>query len=76
MAEKLGKRLICNRCGNEVFLECIGEAEADGGFTRWNKFEEAPEGWETHMVGKNAETLCPECNYEWLQLARDFMAYK
>ena len=30
---KVGKMIVCDRCGNSVFLECIGEGENDGGYT-------------------------------------------
>ena len=46
MSIKFGKYYICDRCGTTSFCEKIGEEETDGGFTRFNKFEEA-EGWTT-----------------------------
>ena len=69
MAEIKGKITICDRCGEQVFSKCIGEGETDGGFTRWNKFEPLPEGWEYHlMVG----LLCPKCNAEYKSLVEKF----
>lgn len=59
MAEAKGLLKICDRCGETVFLKTIGDGEADGGYTRWNKFETPPEGWGYSLkVG----TLCPKCN--------------
>lgn len=29
MAQKVGKIIVCDRCGYSVFLECIGEGETD-----------------------------------------------
>ena len=57
MARENGQLRICDRCGKTIFLKTTGECEQDGGFTRWNKFEEA-HGWTTkYEVGD----LCPEC---------------
>ena len=70
MAEKVGKMITCDRCGNSVFLECIGEGETDGGYTRWNNFEAAPESWAYHLdVGR----LCPKCNAEYENMIKQFM---
>ena len=35
--------IVCDRCGAEVFLKCIGKGETDGGHTIWNEFEKIPE---------------------------------
>jgi hypothetical protein len=71
MAETNGKLVTCDRCGKQVFLKCVGEGEADGGFTRWNKFENFPEGWEYHCeVGR----LCPDCNGKYKNLVNTFMS--
>ena len=71
MAEIKGKLVSCDRCEAEVFLKCTGEGELDGGFTRWNIFEEFPEGWEYHCeVGR----LCPDCNKKYKELVNTFMA--
>lgn len=69
MAEINGKLMICDRCDEKVFLKCIGEGEADGGFTRWNKFEKPPHGWEWHSeVGQ----LCPTCNEQYKTIIATF----
>lgn len=69
MAEVNGKMIICDRCGATAFLKCVGEGERDGGYTRWNKFEPAPEGWGNHYdVGR----LCPACNEEYINLIDTF----
>lgn len=49
MAQKVGKMIVCDRRGNSVFLECIGERETDGGYTRWNEFEAAPKDRAYHL---------------------------
>lgn len=70
MSEVNGKLVTCDRCDETVFLKCIGEGERDGGFTRWNKFESFPEGWERHSeVG----LLCPDCNRQYKSLVNTFM---
>lgn len=63
-----GRLITCERCGTTVFLECIGEGERDGGFTRWNKFEPLPEGWGSF----EHYDLCPECNRIWTDIQHDF----
>ena len=45
MAKSNGQIVTCDRCGKHTFLKCTGEGEADGGFTRWNEFEDLPNGW-------------------------------
>jgi hypothetical protein len=69
MAEMKGKLIICDRCGETAFLKCTGEGERDGGYTRWNTFENEPDGWDVHTgVGR----LCPACNREYTQLIATF----
>lgn len=60
MREK-GMLRTCDRCGETTFFKTIGDGEADGGFTRWNKFEPA-EGW-TYEGGIG--DLCPGCSQEF-----------
>lgn len=63
-----GRMMKCDRCGEETFCKCTGEGEMDGGFTRWNKFEEA-EGWSSECgIGD----LCPECTQEYKRLKEEF----
>lgn len=65
MSEIKGLLRTCDRCGTQIFLKCVGEGEADGGFTRWNKFEDAPTEWKfVNDVG----TVCPKCweDYVWM----------
>lgn len=67
-----GQLRTCDRCGASVFLKVTGEGERDGGFTRWNKFEEA-EGWSTEV---DMGDLCPKCTEELKQLMDNFMREK
>lgn len=69
MAEINGKLIICDRCGTTAFCKCAGEGERDGGYTRWNKFEPAPEGWDWHS---ETGRLCPCCNLEYTKLIEHF----
>ena len=70
MAEIKGRLTICDRCGEKVFSKCIGEGETDGGYTRWNKFEDLPDGWQYHSeTGK----LCPKCNAQYSEFIKKFM---
>lgn len=62
MAEIEGKRLICDVCGAEVFLKYVGDGEADGGFSRWRKYEERPKGWHSINIATHAwANVCPSC---------------
>lgn len=58
MSEVEGKLLVCDVCGKTVFLKYVGDGKGDGGFTRWRKYEDRPEGW-----GRFAtfSMLCPSC---------------
>ena len=46
MAEAKGKLKTCDRCSEWIFLKAIDDGVTDGGYTRWNRFEDAPEGWD------------------------------
>ena len=76
MAKINGQLVICERCDTQVFCKCTGEGEADGGFTRWNKFEPLPEGWDLVAVPKSVKAgsanayngymqVCPACHELW-----------
>lgn len=59
MSEAKGKLKTCDRCGKSIFLKYIGQGVLDGGFTRFDKYEELPETWLwTSQIG----TLCDECS--------------
>ncbi len=63
-----GQLRTCDRCHKSVFLKTTGEGERDGGYTRWNKFEEA-EGW---SVEAGMGDLCPACTNELETMKEDF----
>lgn len=63
-----GQLRTCDRCGASVFLKCTGEGETDGGYTRWNKFEEA-KGWSTEC---DIGDLCPSCTADLEALKEEF----
>ena len=63
-----GQLRTCDRCGATIFLKTTGEGETDGGYTRWNKFEDA-KGWTNpYEIGD----LCPNCSEEWDILRAEF----
>lgn len=80
MSEINGQLVNCDRCGAQIFRKAIGEGEADGGYTRWNKFEDYPPGWETveipvgvingHFKSRYIK-VCPKCNSLWHNLLND-----
>lgn len=68
MSEIFGKIVSCERCGEQIFLKCIGEEEFDGGYTRFNKFESFPDGWELSRIAYPEVTYmrtCPKCSAFW-----------
>ena len=69
MAKINGQLLICDKCGKQHFLKCIGTGVTDGGYTTWSKFEEPPKGWKYQIE----LFLCPECNNELNKLLEVFL---
>ena len=67
MSRQKGELRTCDRCGKQIFCKSIGDGEMDGGYTRWNKFEQA-EGWSVNNDGD----LCSECTAEFEKLKADF----
>ena len=72
MAEKIGKLLTCDRCGAETFVAKTGESETDGGFTRWDNYEEA-EGWHNERVDGMWMKLCPTCHKRFSDLCKTYL---
>lgn len=69
-----GKLIICDRCGERVFLKTVGDGVADGGYTRWNKFEPKPDGW---IYSRDLQkSLCPACNDKYQMLLESFITSK
>ena len=71
MSRVNGQMLTCDRCGVTTFVECTGEGERDGGYTRWNTFEAAP-GWTNEWDKPKGGLLCPQCAKKREQLLADF----
>lgn len=69
MSRVNGQLVTCNRCGKTTFRQYTGEGVTDGGYTRWDKFEDFPEGWSNpSYIGD----LCPECTKEWERITDNF----
>lgn len=68
MSRKNGQLRTCDRCGTQAFFECTGEGEADGGFTRWNKFEPAV-GWDLVL---SVGDVCPDCKKDFEDMLEAF----
>lgn len=64
MARMSGVLLVCDRCGNSIFLERNFYGEA----------REQPDGWE-HQGGLLGH-LCPACNEEYLAMVKAFKEEK
>lgn len=70
MSRVNGQLVTCDRCKKQIFRKMIGEGETDGGYTRWKKFEDFPEGW---SCPSTLGDLCPDCSTKFENLKRDFM---
>jgi len=68
MSQFNGKMVTCDRCKKQIFLKTTGEGETDGGFTRWNKFEEPPAGW---SLSRTTRDLCPDCYEKYKELQEE-----
>lgn len=66
-----GKKLICDRCRAEVFLEHKGNAE-EFGYKVGEVYEAAPEGWAHVQVKGIWFDVCPFCNELLDQKLRQF----
>lgn len=62
--EKKGKKLICDRCGEEIFLERLTDTTTDDGYAIFENYESKPEGWKMvyrSMSDTDTTHLCPTC---------------
>ena len=73
MAEKTGILKICDRCGEQIFLELIEKEVLDCGITYRAEYEAPPKGWQWHA---DTGYLCPQCNAEYIELLRNFKGDK
>lgn len=66
MSRQKGMLITCDICGASVHLKTIGDGETDGGYTRWNKFENTPEGWSQKIkIHDKAIDACPKCTAKY-----------
>lgn len=70
MSSRNGKLKTCDRCGATCFLKYAGIGRADGGYTTWDNFEDAPDGW---AFKAGIGDLCPKCNAEHEEIIGAFM---
>ena len=66
-----GKKIKCDRCGLEVFVEKRGDVNMDGGFTRGSTYEPA-ERWTTQCYGDELKDFCPACSKQLQQVIDKF----
>lgn len=69
MAEHLGKLIICDRCGKTQFLHHLKTETLDGGYTKVDKYDKRPDGWEYHS---DTGLLCDECEKLYQELLNKF----
>lgn len=70
MSQKFGKLVICDRCGQRIFLKYLKTKFLNGGYDSVDYFEKMPEGWE---VRSGIGLLCPECNADYKKMVDEFM---
>lgn len=59
MSKVNGRMVTCDICGKTVFCRLEATGEADGGWSKWEKYEE-PAKWRGRREG--FEDVCDECN--------------
>lgn len=64
MSEIVGKQVICNRCGHEIFLKLTARSSAG------DEYEKLPEGW---LYDGHFGDLCPSCAYDFKYFVSSFM---
>lgn len=67
-----GMLLTCDRCGVQTMLVKRREHEKDGGFTRWNTYDDEPEGWYIDTSYGRKSDICPCCSDKYKKLISDF----
>lgn len=73
MALTNGRLAKCDRCGKEHFCKELKPTHLDGGLTEVRKFEDLPDGWETHH-SYGVGLLCTDCNATYEKAIRGFKA--
>ena len=78
MSRREGELTVCERCGEQLFVEKEGEIIQDGGFSITSKLKERPKGWElvTGPGGKGYLDVCPKCYERYLILLGGFWGNK
>ena len=71
MAEQVGKMVMCDRCGEQVFLKHVRTESLDGGYAKVDHFEPKPAGWGWQP---QTGTLCKDCQRQYDELLSAFLA--
>lgn len=70
MSNRVGKVVICDKCGASVFLDYIDSKHLDGGYTKVDNYAPKPPGW--NYIATLEMDLCPLCNEAWIKVVQDF----
>ena len=70
MSTTFGKMLKCNRCGKERFLKYIKQDDLDGGYTKYDVYEDYPKEW---LYETETGDLCDECAFKFRSWVTEFM---
>ena len=65
MGEKIGKLVVCDRCGEITFCKTVKRKDGVG-----NDYESTPNGWMHYLAIGH---LCPACNAEYTEFLKGFM---
>lgn len=82
MGVKLGRMLVCSRCGETVFEE-EREPKGDEGWARGNRFFNKTEGWDAwssvklsdYISGRNETVMCPSCKKLYDDTIEEFWSF-
>lgn len=66
-----GQLYKCDRCGMTHFVKLLKTGDMDGGFSHWEKFEEAV-GWGS----VDGMLVCPYCYNQYKNLLRQYKSQK
>lgn len=69
MSVTVGKLVVCDRCGESVFVKYKGNKTFDGGYSSAPEFEPIPKDWGVcyPLLDKSqaSKMLCPDCAKKW-----------
>ena len=68
--KKVGMMIVCDRCGESVFLNKVEPNVTDGGYTKTDIYEQKPDDWGRDV--ERSRDLCPSCFGYYKEITDDF----